>query len=457
MIMKIEQSPENHPRTNIFEASEILDRIADRRSCRVFDGSPIDADILRDIVADGTQAPSSCNQQMWHFVILTDRDDLRRANDIAGGNPHFSDCSALIYLCFQKGWAHDNHSVVQSVAAATYHMMISAHLRGLSTIWNAGIGDHQPLREMMGIPPVFELIGALAIGRPVAGAPLMKAPRRDPDSILSFGRFARPAQTIYPARPDDTYPYASISKARNPYAEWNPDAWRWDQLGDFRGYSVWAKSPTAGVYQSRRQGEAAAQELRLLPDLPADARVVEIAPWGGTSTAALRAHLPASVHLDVAELAEPSIRFIRERLNQEGQGGLPTDFVLMRDGRLPHADASLDAVVFLQSLEHLRDRAAVLAEARRVLKPGGALVISARNMTSRYGRMWRQVESLGQVPLQGPFTPIAARDLRDLVAQAGFVIEAEVGIGLDAGGDAAVATGPMRARRRLIALRARPL
>lgn len=442
--------------TNKDEARQILDRIADRRSCRVFDGTPIDPDVLREIVADGTQAPSSCNQQMWHFVILTDRADLARANEIAGGNPHFSDCSALIYLCFQKGWAHDNHSVVQSVAAATYHMMISAHLRGLSSIWNAGIGDHQPLREMMGIPAVFELVGALAVGRPTEGAPLIKAPRRDPETILSFGRFARPGQTIYPARAAESYPYAAISKARNPYAEWNPQAWSWDQLADFRGYSVWAKSPTAGVYQSRRQGEAAAAELSLLPALPPNARVAELLPWGGTTTAALRGHLPQDAHLDVVELAEASVRFVRERLNQEGLGHLPTDFVLMRDGRLPHSDASLDAVVFLQSLEHMRDRAEVLAEARRVLKPGGALVVSARNMTSRYGRTWRQVESLGQVPLQGPFTPIPARALRDLVIGAGFDIQADAGIGLDAGGDAALGAGPMRARRRLIALRARP-
>src|SRR5690606_2091516 len=102
---------------------------------------------------------------------------------------------------------------IQGVAAACYHMMISAHLRGFSSIWNAGIGDHARLHEMLGIPPNFELIGALAIGRARDTAPQMKAPRRDPQSIMSFGRFVRPAETIYPVKPAAAYPYGEISKA----------------------------------------------------------------------------------------------------------------------------------------------------------------------------------------------------------------------------------------------------
>jgi SAM-dependent methyltransferase len=43
---------------------------------------------------------------------------------------------------------------------------------------------------------------------------------------------------------------------------------------------------------------------------------------------------------------------------------------------LPFADGTVDAVVMLDIVEHLADPAAVLAEARRVLRPGGALVVS---------------------------------------------------------------------------------
>lgn len=437
------------------DAEAILARLAARASCRAFDGRPIERDLIRAIINDGLQAPSSCNQQMWHFVVLDQREDLIRCNEIAGGNPHFAECSALIYLTFQKGWTHDNFSVVQGVAAGAYHMIISAHLRGLSSVWNAGIGDHAPLRAMMQIPPKFELIGALAIGWPREDAPKVKAPRRPVDSVMSFGGFDRPAQTIYPARPAPEYPYHMISKADNPFAQWDPTAWTWAQLGDFRGFSVWAKTPLAGVYHSRRQGEATVHELDMLPALPAGAQVAEVMGWGGTSTTALRARLPQDTHLTVLDLSDENLSFIRARLAEEGQAHLPTTYALMTDGRLPLADHSLDALVIPQQLEHAADPDALLAEAARVLRPDGALILSVRNRTSRAGAVWDRTERRATVPIQGPYMPIPARQIAALLAPH-FTVEAEVGIGLGTGGDAQITTGPMRLRRRVIALRARP-
>ena len=108
----------NSPVGNLPDWRVTLDRLAERYSCREFDGTEIDRDILAEIVRDGTEAPSSCNQQQWHFIVVTEPELKRRAHDISGGNHHFSECSALIYLCFQKGWTHGNFSIVQSVSAA---------------------------------------------------------------------------------------------------------------------------------------------------------------------------------------------------------------------------------------------------------------------------------------------------------------------------------------------------
>lgn len=428
----------------------ILDRLALRHSCRDFDGSTIAPEVLEDIVRDGVEAPSSCNQQNWHFIIVTDPERKRRARDISGGNHHFADCSALVYLCFQKGWTHGNFSIVQSVAGACYHMILSAHLRGFQCIWNAGIGDHDSLREMLELPEIFELQGALAIGRAKPTAPPMKAPRRPFAEVHSRERFARPATTIYPVKPAARYPFFRIRNDDNPFAEWNPRRWNWDQIGDFRGYSVWAKSPLAGVYVSRRQGAATEVELGLLPALAPGARVLEVMPWGGTYTVALRRKLDPEVNLHLAELSEHNLSFIRERLRQEGLA--PVETGLMPGGALPHADASLDAVVLPQVLEHCPAPLDLLDEVCRVLKPGGVLAVSSRNLWSRYGWRWARVESRAQIPNQGPFRPIPAALLRGWL-KARFRIDDEVGIGRAAVEDAAVLRGPGRFFGRLYAAR----
>jgi SAM-dependent methyltransferase len=49
-------------------------------------------------------------------------------------------------------------------------------------------------------------------------------------------------------------------------------------------------------------------------------------------------------------------------------------------GRLPLGDASADCVLSTQVLEHVSDAAAYLAEARRVLRPGGSLLLSTHGI-----------------------------------------------------------------------------
>ncbi|AZH26436.1 class I SAM-dependent methyltransferase [Haloplanus aerogenes] len=55
-------------------------------------------------------------------------------------------------------------------------------------------------------------------------------------------------------------------------------------------------------------------------------------------------------------------------------------------GRLPVRDAATDAVVVLDALHHLPDQAAALAEAARVLRPGGVLVIREYDPGTLRGR-----------------------------------------------------------------------
>lgn len=436
-------------------SEQILARLAARTSCRDFDGSRIPREDLMAMLGDATEAPSSCNQQHWHFVVVDDPGQLARAADLAGGNPHFRSCAALVYLCFQKGWTHDNFSVVQGVAAAGYHLMLSAHLRGWQAIWNAGTGDPDAVRALLQLPQTFDNQGAIALGRAKADAPDRKPPRRPLGSVVSFQTFERPEETVYPVRPAAAYPFSAMSRASNPFAEWNPQRWSAAQLADYRAWSVWAKSPLAGVYTSRRQGEATERELDLIRPLPPKARVAELLPWGGTSTLPLARRLPGDAGLTVVESHANNLDFIRDRLPREGISR-PVDLALMNGEHLPFADATLDLVVIPQSLEHVADPAGLLDEVRRVLKADGQMVLSLRNRCSRYGAGWARGESQGQIPLQGPFTPLRPRAVADLLAGR-FAVEALHGIGLSAGGDAEVLTeGRLRLRRRLIVLRARP-
>lgn len=57
------------------------------------------------------------------------------------------------------------------------------------------------------------------------------------------------------------------------------------------------------------------------------------------------------------------------------------------EARLPFDDSSFDAVVCVEGIEHVRDRHSTLSELRRVLRPGGRLLITTPNLLSLRARL----------------------------------------------------------------------
>ncbi|MFB6166593.1 MAG: class I SAM-dependent methyltransferase [Haloarculaceae archaeon] len=79
----------------------------------------------------------------------------------------------------------------------------------------------------------------------------------------------------------------------------------------------------------------------------------------------------------VADAAPGMVRRARDR-------GL--DAVQADAAALPFDDASVDAVLVLDALHHLPDQAGALAEAARVLRPGGVLVVLEYDPTTLPGK-----------------------------------------------------------------------
>ncbi|MFD9906639.1 class I SAM-dependent methyltransferase [Streptomyces sp. NPDC059063] len=106
----------------------------------------------------------------------------------------------------------------------------------------------------------------------------------------------------------------------------------------------------------------------------------------------------------------------------------------LTDGGLPFASASADAVLFSEVIEHLVDPDSALDELRRVLRPGGHLMLSTPNLAAWYNRglLLAGVQPVfSEVSLRGihgrPGREVVghlrlytARALREFVAASGF-------------------------------------
>ena len=112
--------------------------------------------------------------------------------------------------------------------------------------------------------------------------------------------------------------------------------------------------------------------------------------------------------------------------------GVDTRAVDLDRAPLPWSDAVFDAVIAAEVIEHVIDTDHLLAEIARVLRPGGALVITTPNLASLenrlrllFGRypMWMDVGVEGAGHLRY-YTP---RMLRHQLARHGLRVERHVG------------------------------
>jgi ubiquinone/menaquinone biosynthesis C-methylase UbiE len=154
--------------------------------------------------------------------------------------------------------------------------------------------------------------------------------------------------------------------------------------------------------------------------LPAGAVVVDV----GCGSGNLTAHVARTARLAIGvDESEGAVRFARSRAGSPG----PEAYVRARGDALPLADASADAAICVEVVEHLTDPLPLLREIRRVLRPGGRLLVTTPN----YGRgsLWPLLEWLadksGQTANMAEaqhvrrFTP---RSLRRLVEDAGLTV-----------------------------------
>lgn len=96
--------------------------------------------------------------------------------------------------------------------------------------------------------------------------------------------------------------------------------------------------------------------------------------------------------------------------------------VVEDSSQLPFADASFDTVAFVACLNHIPDRAGVLREAYRVLRPCGRVVVTMIDpVLGEVGhRLWWYGEDKHRETQPGEVGGLWARDVIDLLERAGF-------------------------------------
>lgn len=159
--------------------------------------------------------------------------------------------------------------------------------------------------------------------------------------------------------------------------------------------------------------------IRLLREAGVRGRVLDLGCGPGLNVAALR---EAGFEAFGVDYSQSGIR-----IALEGVGG---NFLNLDAHHLAFRDGVFGGLVITHAIGHVARPEQVLAEARRVLAPGGAMVVTTPNR--RYVEVYRVFNERGLIPYRRDTTVLRYYDLDELVAAlaaAGFSVKSAAPFG----------------------------
>jgi nitroreductase len=155
---------------DILSEMDAIQAILSRRSIRKFTGGDIPNEKIKALLDAAMVAPSACDQQPWHFIVVKNKETLRHiAGEIPTSGMLARGAAAAIIVCADPSLEVCAGYWVQDCSAATENLLLAAHAMGYGATWCGiyPIDDRVwKLNEMFGVPKQVIPMCIVALGVP---------------------------------------------------------------------------------------------------------------------------------------------------------------------------------------------------------------------------------------------------------------------------------------------------
>jgi nitroreductase len=166
---------------------DFYEAIRSRYSVRRYEGRPIPDDVRARLLDAIRFAPSACNNQPWHFILVQDEAKRREVAAACMGQHWIAGAPLVVVGCGWESRAYRSmggywNSLAVDLAIALDHLTLAAAAEGLGTCW-IGAFDEAALKEALGIPEEVLPVALTPVGYPAA--PVRHTPRKPLEEITS--------------------------------------------------------------------------------------------------------------------------------------------------------------------------------------------------------------------------------------------------------------------------------
>ena len=165
---------------------DVITAIKTRRSIRQFKAKPITKECLRDLIDAARFAPTARAVQPWEFIIITNKDTLKKIGELAENGRFVSGASSCIAV-----FSNDTKYYLEDCCAATENILLAATAGGIASCWVAG--DKKPycqtISALLDVPGSFKLVSLIALGYPESEKEFKVADKRSIDELIHWERY----------------------------------------------------------------------------------------------------------------------------------------------------------------------------------------------------------------------------------------------------------------------------
>ena len=165
---------------DVFEAVRTL------LAVRSYRDTPIPDAVVRRIVEAGRLTGSGMNSQPWHFIVVRDRNALRRLGELVSSGPYVGEAPLAIVVAIDK-----TRFAVSDASRAIQSMLLTAWAEGVGSNW-VGFGGLDKVKALLDIPDKLEVLAILPFGYPVRAVGRGKKQRKTLSEVAHLERFGRP-------------------------------------------------------------------------------------------------------------------------------------------------------------------------------------------------------------------------------------------------------------------------
>lgn len=169
-------------------ANEVFEAARTLMAVREFDASELPDEVALRIVEAAQLTASASNQQPWHFVLIRDRESLRKLGSLVRTGPYIAGAAAAVIVAYEK---EKGAFGISDASRAIQSMMLAAWGEGVASNWTGWAGRLEGVREEYGLPETYDVLAVIPFGYPkrkIHG----KKKRKPLSQVVSAERFGHP-------------------------------------------------------------------------------------------------------------------------------------------------------------------------------------------------------------------------------------------------------------------------